>query len=73
MPTDSILRAIKNRMLLVFRNSNVSLLSTKRTVPLISVSMMIDDKLIMNTIDLDFPSPHSEPCEVIEMSFVHVI
>ena len=53
-------------MLFILHRIGIVILSTKTTVTLVSVDVMK-----MNTINLNFPSPRSEPREVIEVGFVH--
>ena len=51
-------------MLFILHRVGIVILSTKTTVTLVPVDMM-------NTINLNFPSPRSEPREVIEVGSVH--
>ena len=53
-------------MLFIVHRVDIVILSAKNTVTLVSVDMMK-----MNTINLNFPSPRSEPREVVEVGFVH--
>ena len=53
-------------MLFILHRVGIVILSTKTTVTLVPVDMMK-----MNTINLNFPSPRSEPREVIEVGSVH--
>ena len=53
-------------MLFILHLVGIVILSTKITVTLVSVDVMK-----MNTINLNFPSPRSEPREVIEVGSVH--
>ena len=55
MPTNVIFWAVKQHMLFVFHNVVIVITSTKRTVPLVSVNVVK-----VNTINFNFPSPHSE-------------
>ena len=66
LSTGIIFRAVKQHMLFILHRVGIMILSTKNTVTLVSVDMMK-----MNTINLNFPSPRSEPCEVVEVGFVH--
>ena len=66
MSTGVIFRAVKQHMLFILHRVNVVILSAKNTVTLVSVDM-----IKMNTINLKFPSPCSEPREVVEVGFVH--
>ena len=55
-------------MLFILHRVGIVILSTQITVTLVSVDVMK-----MNTINITFPSPHSDPreVEVIEVGFVH--
>ena len=53
-------------MLFILHRVGIMILSTKNTVTLVSVDVMK-----MNIINLNFPSPRSEPHEVIEVGSVH--
>ena len=53
-------------MLFILHRVGIVILSTKNTVTLVSV-----DAMKINYINLNFPSPRSEPREVIEVGFVH--
>ena len=63
LATNVIFRAVKQHKLFIFRNVVIVIFSTKRTVPLVSVNVVK-----VNTINFNFPSPHSEPREVVELS-----
>ena len=54
--TNVILWAVKQYMLFIFHNVVIVIFSTKRTVLLVSVNVVK-----VNTINFNFPSPHSEP------------
>ena len=53
-------------MLYILHRVDIVILSAKNTVTLFSVDMMK-----MKTMNLNFPSPRSEPREVVEVGFVH--
>ena len=54
-------------MFFIFHNVVIVFFSTKRTVALVSV-----DVVKVNTINFNFPSPHSEPREVVELNSTYI-